>query len=846
MTFLISLACLALGAVVFYVLRRRHHSALAAQISARQHAEEQLRTYLTERQRADEKFRMLLESAPDAMLIVNKEGNIVLVNSQTEKLFGYTRQELLGKPAEILVPERFRDVGGAAKQSSGYYARPQLRARPEKKELFGLRKDGTECPIEVNLRPLETEEGVLFCSSLRDITQRKQVEAELARHTEELARSEEAYRRQTKILRSILDSISDGVVVANEKGKFLFINPAAEEYLGVNRADQVTDSWTKRSGLFLPDRTTPYPLHQLPLMRSIQGEAVDGDEIFVRHPRAPSGLWVSANARPLKDDQGKAQGGVVVFRDITAQKQVEEKLRQSEERFRLLVEGVKEYAIFWLSPEGRVVSWNSSAERIKGYRAEEILGKHFACFYPPDEIAAGQPERNLRQAVAEGRVEDEGWRVRRDGSRFWADVIITAVYDESGQLRGFAKVTRDITERKRAEEALREGQRLSQSIIDTAHEAFVAIDARGLVIDWNHQAEQTFGWSHEEALGRPVAELLIPPEHREAHRRGIERFLATGEGPVLNKRIELTAVHRQGHRFAVELTIAPLALGQEYRFNAFIHDISERKQSEEKLRTFAAQLERSNRDLQDFASVASHDLQEPLRKIQAFGDRLQSRCTEALDEQGRDYLQRMLGAAGRMQNLINDLLAYSRVASKAQPFHKVDLAQVAREVVSDLEARLAQTGGRVEVGELPTIEADPVQMRQLMQNLIGNALKFHQLNVAPVIRLEGQLLAGPRWSTDGNGGPPAFCEIRVCDNGIGFEEKYRDRLFHVFQRLHGRGEYEGTGMGLAICRRIVERHGGGITAQSTPGQGSTFIVTLPLAQVAQVAQVAHSKGEKVR
>ncbi|HMJ04782.1 MAG TPA: CHASE3 domain-containing protein [Chthoniobacterales bacterium] len=237
-------------------------------------------------------------------------------------------------------------------------------------------------------------------------------------------------------------------------------------------------------------------------------------------------------------------------------------------------------------------------------------------------------------------------------------------------------------------------------------------------------------------------------------------------------------------------------------------------------------LRRSNRELEQFASVASHDLQEPLRKIQAFGDRLQTRCAPELGEQGRDYLTRMLASAGRMRSLIDALLTFSRVTTKAQAFVPVDLAATVADVVSDLEAQMQRTGGRVEIGPLATLEADPLQMRQLIQNLIGNALKFTRPGEPPAVRIESRLLP----AEDGAEGVGPCCEITVSDNGIGFEEVYLDRIFELFQRLHGRQEFEGTGMGLAICRKIVERHGGTITARSAPDHGATFLVTLPLRQ----------------
>jgi len=243
------------------------------------------------------------------------------------------------------------------------------------------------------------------------------------------------------------------------------------------------------------------------------------------------------------------------------------------------------------------------------------------------------------------------------------------------------------------------------------------------------------------------------------------------------------------------------------------------------------ELARSNAELEQFASVASHDLQEPLRKVQAFGDRLRTGLNNGLTERAQDYLDRMLSSTDRMQTLINDLLAFSRVSTKAEPFLPVDLNVVAEQVLADLEVAIEQADGRVEVGELPTIDADPTQMRQLLQNLVSNALKFRKQDEPPVLKIRGRLLDGP--SLNGGAGPRAnaLLELTVEDNGIGFDERYAERIFNVFQRLHGRNQYAGTGIGLAICHKIAERHGGTIRAKSNPGQGSAFIVTLPTEQL---------------
>jgi two-component system sensor kinase FixL len=488
--------------------------------------------------------------------------------------------------------------------------------------------------------------------------------------------------------------------------------------------------------------------------------------------------------------------------------------RVGEEHFRLLVEGVRDYAILLLDPHGRVMSWNAGAERIKGYTAEEIVGQHFSRFYPKDAVEKGWPERELKMAREEGRFEDEGWRVRKDGSQFWANVVVTALRDEAGEIRGFLKITRDLTARRQAEEKFR-------GLLESAPDAMVIVDQRGHIVLVNSQTERLFGYGREELIGQPI-EMLAPDHVRARHGHHPDGDFTGPDRQPMGTGHELFGVRKDGSRFPVEMSLSPLQTPEGVLVSSAIRDITERKRAQERLEVFAEQLQRSNRELEQFASVAAHDLQEPLRKIEAFGDRLRSKCGDQLGDQGRDYLQRMQASAARMRRLINDLLAFSRVTTKARPFEQVALGRIVQEVLSDLEGTLQQTGGRVEVGELPAVEADPLQMRQLFQNLIGNALKFHGPGEPPIVEVTGRVVH--------QSGRARTCEISVQDHGIGFEEQYLDRIFQVFQRLHGRQEYEGTGMGLAICRKIVDRHFGTITARSRPGRGATFIVALPITQ----------------
>jgi PAS domain S-box-containing protein len=419
-----------------------------------------------------------------------------------------------------------------------------------------------------------------------------------------------------------------------------------------------------------------------------------------------------------------------------------------------------------------------------------------------------------RLTQAHGALEATLGRVRRDEEAF--------TYQRRELVR--SKDVLELHVQARTEQ-LQKLQRAYESILNSAGEGICGLDAAGRITFANPAAARMMGVTILEMTGQPAREVF--PDFLKDN--AIPPGEAAGENPV-----EVVARRRDGSSYGAEFVRTPIrehgrVVGEVLLFK----DITERKSAAENLARKAAELARSNAELEQFAFVASHDLQEPLRKIQAFGDRLKAKCATVNLEEGRDYLDRMQNAAARMQTLIYDLLMFSRVISRTEPFVRVDLKTVAREVIGDLEVRIEKTGGCVDVGDLPSIEADAPQMRQLFQNLIGNALKFHAPGIAPVVRVEGRLLpaqAGDTAASSEAGDEPALCELTVADNGIGFDEKYLDRIFAVFQRLHGREAYEGTGIGLAVCRRIAERHGGKITARSTPGQGATFIVTLPVRQ----------------
>jgi PAS domain S-box-containing protein len=379
--------------------------------------------------------------------------------------------------------------------------------------------------------------------------------------------------------------------------------------------------------------------------------------------------------------------------------------------------------------------------------------------------------------------------------------------------RQVADLRQEVKERQNTAAALKRAEEQARVVIDTAYDAFIRIDGTGLITDWNHAAEIIFGWSRADVLGKPMVDVIIPLHEREAHRMGFQRFLLTGEGPMLNKRVELTALHREGHGFPVEATIWPSRIGEDWTFNAFIRDITGRRRAEKELSRRADEIARSSIDLDQFARVASHDLQEPLRSISSYVQLLRQRYGGKLDRDAEDFIRFASEGAARMQRIIQDLLTYTQVDRQSHAAEPTELSKAVEEAVAELQADVAASGASVTIAELPTLKVDRSQFVTVFRHLLENAIKFRAAR-APQVRISSEL-RGDDWL------------IHVKDNGIGFDPAYAARLFAIFQRLHGRNEYPGTGIGLAICKKIVSRHRGRIWADSMPGEGSTFSIALP-------------------
>jgi PAS domain S-box-containing protein len=611
-----------------------------------------------------------------------------------------------------------------------------------------------------------------------------------------------------------------------------------------------------------------------------------------------------------------------------------EALRESEERYRMLLDGIQNYAVFMMDAHGRILSWNAGAERIKGYTSDQIIGHSFSCFFSPEDIERGRPEEVLRITAASGRHEEQGMRVRKNGSRFLASVTVTALRDPAGNLRGFSEFSHDLSESKESGAKYR-------GLLEAAPDAMVVVNQAGEIVLLNVQAEKQFGYSRDELVGQqvkniipdgfaerliadgtrsaaealaqqigtgieliarrkdgtefPIEIMLSPLESAEgilvtaairniSVRKDAETHLAQMEGRyrglleaapdamvvvnpggkivLLNVQaekqfgysrdelvgqqvkniipegfaerliadgtrtaaealaqqigtgIELNGRRKDGTGFPIEIMLSPLESAEGILVTAAIRNITERKKSEEHLVKTVGELKRSNDELQQFAYVSSHDLQEPLRMVTSYTQLLAGRYKGRLDSDADEFIAFAVDGCNRMQVLIKDLLAYSRAGTNGKVLREVPAENALKEALANLRATIDQSSAIVTHDALPAIRTDEMQLTQVFQNLVGNAIKYHGAEV-PHVHVSATKNGGNEWT------------FSVRDNGLGIDPQYFDRIFILFQRLHGRDEFEGTGIGLAICKKILERLGGRIWVESQPEKGSTFYFALP-------------------
>jgi PAS domain S-box-containing protein len=492
--------------------------------------------------------------------------------------------------------------------------------------------------------------------------------------------------------------------------------------------------------------------------------------------------------------------------------------------YQRLIEEIQDYAIILLDKNGFIRNWNKGAEKIKMYAPKDILGKHFSIFYLQEDLDQNLPSKLIRQAELTGAASQEGWRKRKDGSKFWGSITITAIHDDEGGIIGFSKVTRDLTDKKLAEDKLRiSEERYHQMIAEIQDYAIILLDENGIIENWNIGAEKIKGYTSDEAIGRRF-EIFYTPEDRAQNMPDKLLAEARNTGKALQ---EGWRVRKDGSKFWGTIVITALH-GRDNRvigFTKVTRDLTARKIAEDRLLAYTAELELQNSELEQFAYVASHDLQEPLRKIQTFTDLIQQNFHDtAFIER---YLIKLNASARRMGLLVKSLLNYSRVAQEITEISRVDLNMVLAQVREDFELLISEKNATIHGDRLPTVMGNHTQLVQLFSNLIGNSLKFSHgdtvINISSVSLEKAEIPDAPTYLPDG-----LYVQIDFVDNGIGFEQQYEKKIFSLFQRLHSKEEYSGTGIGLALCKKIVENHHGVITALSELGKGAKFSVYLCL------------------
>jgi PAS domain S-box-containing protein len=491
-------------------------------------------------------------------------------------------------------------------------------------------------------------------------------------------------------------------------------------------------------------------------------------------------------------------------------------LRESDRNVRTLLESVGDYAVVMVDPGGRIVRWSPGATHVYGWTEAEILGQSTTAVYPADEPDAG---RVLAAAAESGRVETQGWRVRKDGTRFWADVTVTPSYDEAGTLVGFWAVSRDVTERKRGEDALRASEARFRKLLELAPDAIVIVNAAGRMVLVNSQTQTLFGYAEAEMLDQPV-EILLPEAARARHEQHRGDYVGAPRARPMGVGLELAGQRKDGTEFPVEISLSPMQTDEGLLVMSAIRDVTARTRTEAHIKALNEDLERRvaelaavNREIEAFSYSVSHDLRAPLRSIDGFSQALLEECGDALTGDGRDYLRRVRTATQRMGELIDDLLNLARVTRREMRREPVDLSALARLTLGQLQKTEPDRAVDVAVGDGFVAWGDPHLPRLVLQHLLGNAWKFTSKQAAA--RIE--------FGMERHADAPVYY---VRDNGVGFDMAYSEKLFGAFQRLHAMTEFPGTGIGLATVQRIVTRHGGRVWAEAAVGTGATFYFTL--------------------
>ncbi len=805
-----------------------------------QEREAQLQLALAEAEEGQRTLAALMENVPEGITIAEAPDATIRMVSR----YG---QEILGGPHAQKTAQQVADEWKIYDESGTrllpIQELPLVRAIQRGEvlkniEVVQVNANGTRLPLSCNAGPIRDTSGKIVGGVVawRDISERKKAEALLAERNAELRESEER-------LRAVIENLPEGLVVVNPQGAALHWNRAALEMHGFDRHDAQVDFLHNVLEMFalftLADQ--PLPFEQWPVSRLLRGENFHHYEVLVRRRQTDWQRVFSYQGTPIRDNAGEVVMGLLSIHDVTEQKQAEAALRDSERKHRELardldVERGKLAAAIDNLPvgvgigdsQGNTLTLNSAGLKLHGFQSLadmfDRLDKYIKVFelLHLDGTCMPVEEWPVSRALRGEFVQDNELRLRNllIGHERIVSYSVAPVRGSAGEVILIVYVIQDLTERKRVENALRESESNISQLADALPQLVWTAMPDGSVDYYNRRYLEYNGIAPRDGEKWEWGPVLHPDDLRLTM-DAWQHAVTSGEVYQAEHRVQMADGSYRWH-----LSRAwPVrdGQGQVVRWFGTATDIHEVKQAETILADYAEKLQRSNQELEQFAFVASHDLQEPLRKIRLFANTIQQKMAGKLDAGTQDSFQRMVSASERMQAMIQDLLELSRVSTRGRPFTQVDLSRVAADVVSDLEARIHRTGGQVIIGSLPSIEADSMQIHQALQNIIANALKFHKPGTPPVVRVTSQIIQG------NSPNQPLVC-ISIEDNGIGFDETHFDQMLQPFKRLQGRSQYEGNGMGLAIVKKIIDRHQGEIIARSRPGQGATFILTLPVKQ----------------
>ena len=810
----------------------------------------------TTRQQAE-----LLAVSQEPVLSWELDGRIITWNRGAERLYGYTREETVGRISHDLLDTRhpgpWEEVHSTLLETGQWVG-----------ELNHRTKDGRRVVVMSRHQVIVRSDGQrVVLEANHDVTDRKRAEDALAERVRMSAlradvstalaaggTADDVFRRCADHLVRHLGAAFARIWTLDETGRVLELRASAGMYTHTDGPHARVPVGEFKIGRIAasarPHLTNDVP-HD-PEVSDPEWAAREGMVAFAGFPLLADGVVTgvlalfsrsSLSAGVLADLEPVAD---TIALWIRRQKDAAA-LFESETRVRTLADNMSQFA--WMThPDGGIFWYNRRWYEYTGTTFDEMQGWGWKAVHHPDHV--DRVVEKFAAHVRAGKTWEDTFPLRgKDGTYRWFLSRAVPIRDDRGNVTRWFGTNTDVTDLRELQDELTRSSERFRQLAESAPNVVWTATPDGEVDYYNARWYEYTGLSPADGHGQGWR-AVVHPDDAAAGSREWRAAVADGSAHEIEQRLRRKDGEYRWHLVRGRAVRGPdgrvlqwvgtsTDIEDQRRYQESLEEqvqvrtaelsevvgalrveVETRRQAEERAENSALELARSNEELEQFAYVASHDLQEPLRKIQAFGDRLKTRYAAAISGQGDEYLDRVLSSAGRMRVLIDSLLTFSRVTTKARPFAPVDLNEVAAGVVDDLETLIHRTGGTVDVGTLPTIFADSLQMRQLLQNLIGNGLKFHRKETPPEVVVRAEVTAG------GADAEPT-CRLTVTDNGIGFDDKYTDRIFQVFQRLHGRGEYEGTGIGLAICKKIVERHGGEITAHSRPGDGATFVATLP-------------------